>query len=93
MDEESHDSIDMESNDTRRNTVVPWRSGKYFIFLCGFEKFFFFELFKEISNGVNVKKLLNIRLSTMNASEIIFYFGSCRNAKVSMSNYITSMLI
>lgn len=26
----------------RRNTVVPWRSGRYFIFLCGLENFLFF---------------------------------------------------
>lgn len=68
-------------------------AGNILFFFVVSKNFFFFKLLKEISNGVNVKKLLNIRLSTMNASEIIFYFGSCRNAKVSMSNYITSMLI
>lgn len=72
MDEESHDSIDMESNDARRNTVVPWRSGKYFIFLLWSRNFFFFSRMffsnslRRINNGVNVKKFLNISMIKYN---------------------------
>lgn len=52
-------------------------AGDILFFFVVLKIFFFFSsnLLQEISNGVNVKKLLNIWLSTTNASEIIFFIS------------------
>lgn len=52
-------------------------AGDILFFFVALKIFFFFSsnLLQEISNGVNVKKLLNIWLSTTNASEIIFFIS------------------
>lgn len=75
-------------------------AGDILFFFVVLKIFFFFSsnLLQEISNGVNVKKLLNIWLSTTNASEIIFFISVLvgmqkKKKKISMSNYIIPTIV